>query len=620
MKNKTIDNTEVKREIIEKIYKVYEEKGSVSYKQVDKEVAEHALDKDDYVDILNELSDMHVSLSDEEERTDYESSNAEASGYISTKDDQRHINQADDPVRVYLKDISNANLLSRQGEVAIAKRIEAGKKLVRDTIFRSIPVYCMILSWYESVANKEANFSDNLDIITLWGRYPELGDITKLKAEDDDKDKEKVDQEDELEEGESNVPIRVVEEKIRKNLMKDFAAPIKLIKETVEQKQKLLKTSSAKGQKTLQDSINKNIDKLSKELEGFCFNNTFVEKIKKEVFAINASLVSQEGSFLRLASKNDIKHTVFMKSYPKLEGLLSLEKISDLGSKWATLVEKHKENVESMVKKINQVILQYNADVLELKSTVKMIEKGVYESSRAKKEMVGANLRLVISIAKKYNNRGLQFLDLIQEGNIGLMKAVDKFEYKRGFKFSTYATWWVRQAITRTIADQARTIRVPVHMIETINKVNRATRQFVHENGREPTNEELQKILNIPLDKIVKTLRIAKDPISLEMPVSDDENKLGNFLEDKKALQPIDFAVEESLKKSIGHILGTLSPREERVLRLRFGIGSSLDNTLEEVGKQFYVTRERIRQIEAKAVRKLRHPSRSKKLKSFIED
>ncbi len=620
MKNKTIDTTEVKREIIEKIYKTYEEKGFVSYKQVDKEVSEHSLDKDDYVDILNELSDMHVSLSDEEERADYESSNTDTSGYISTKDDQRHINQADDPVRVYLKDISNANLLSRQGEVAIAKRIEAGKKLVRDSIFRSIPVYCMILSWYEKVANKEANFSDNLDIVDLWGRYPELGDIAKLKAEDDDKDKEKVELEEDLEESESNVPIRVVEEKIRKNLMKDFIAPIKLIKETVELKQKLLKSSSLKTQKTLQDNINKNIDKLSKELEGFCFNNSFVENIKKEVFNINASLVSQEGSFLRLASKNDIKHTVFMKSYPKLEGLLSLEKISDLGSKWASLVEKHKENVECMVKKINEVILQYNADVLELKRTVKMIEKGVYESSRAKKEMVGANLRLVISIAKKYNNRGLQFLDLIQEGNIGLMKAVDKFEYKRGFKFSTYATWWVRQAITRTIADQARTIRVPVHMIETINKVNRATRQFVHENGREPTNEELQKILNIPLDKIVKTLRIAKDPISLEMPVSDDENKLGNFLEDKKALQPIDFAVEESLKKSIGHILGTLSPREERVLRLRFGIGSSLDNTLEEVGKQFYVTRERIRQIEAKAVRKLRHPSRSKKLKSFIED
>ncbi len=617
MKDKSVDTTEIKRTIVEKIYKLYEEKGYVTHKYLDKEILEYGLDKEDYTDILNELSDMHISLSDEEETTEYETSSD--SSYISTKDDQRHINQADDPVRVYLKDISNANLLSRQGEVAIAKRIEAGKKLVRDSIFQSIPVYYMILSWYEAVNNKEANLADKIDIIKLWERYPELGDITKLKVEEEQTEN----QEDDYsisEEADTNVPLRVVEEHIRKHVLKDLVKPIKLIKDTVSNKKKLFSIKTAKEAKTLQDKIESNIKTIAKELEGFHFHESFIEAIKDDIFNLNAKLVSQEGALLRIAMRSDINHASFIKAYSNISGLLSLDKLKAIGVKWLAMVEKHESNIQKIVDNVNQIILEYSVDTAEIKNIVTLIEKGVQESSRAKKEMVSANLRLVISIAKKYNNRGLQFLDLIQEGNIGLMKAVDKFEYKRGFKFSTYATWWVRQAITRTIADQARTIRVPVHMIETINKVNRATRQFVHENGREPTNEELQKILNIPLDKIVKTLRIAKDPISLEMPVSDDENKLGNFLEDKKALQPVDFAVEESLKKSIGHILGTLSPREERVLRLRFGIGSSLDNTLEEVGKQFYVTRERIRQIEAKAVRKLRHPSRSKKLKSFIED
>ncbi len=551
----------------------------------------------------------------------------------SSSAEEKSSDKSDDPIRMYLREMGGVELLSREGEIAIAKRIEAGKDVMINALTQSPLIGKKIFEWKELIESQQLLVRDIIDIDSTYEDFEATEDEDdsknkkKLsdkedKKENDSKDEDKKEQETPSEDDEFNVSLAKMEEEIKPRIISILDSLNKNYSKLQKyQKEKLYCLLDSKE---LSISKNKNFKKIQALLVDN-FNNLqlaphVVEELVQLHYKENKKIVSLEGVLLRLAMDNKISREEFLKYYidneinPKFESFLKENQV------WKTFFKKYKKDFSEIRERLVDFSKKIGLSVGEFKRLVSRIQKGERESRIAKKEMVEANLRLVISIAKKYTNRGLQFLDLIQEGNIGLMKAVDKFEYRRGYKFSTYATWWIRQAITRSIADQARTIRIPVHMIETINKIVRTQRQIMSEFGREPTPEELAKKLAMPLEKVRKVLKIAKEPVSLETPVGDEEDSsLGDFIEDKNALQPLDTAIQSNLSESTTKILASLTPREERVLRMRFGIGMNTDHTLEEVGLQFSVTRERIRQIEAKALRKLKHPSRSKQLKSFLE-
>jgi RNA polymerase primary sigma factor len=546
----------------------------------------------------------------------------------STTGAVKQADKSDDPIRMYLREMGGVELLSREGEIAIAKRIEAGKDVMINALTQSPLVAKKIYEWKEKIESNELLVRDIIDIDSTYEDFEASNEKKeKIKAEAETKKNKEEGKKTEKpvaaeEEDEFNVSLAKMEEEIKPKIKKIIDDLTKdYLKLQKYQKEKL---DCILASKELSISKNKNFKKIQSTLVDNFKNLQLAPNVVEEVvqahYKENKKIVSLEGVLLRLALDNKISREEFLKYYigneinPKFESFLTENPI------WRSFFKKFKNDFSEIRERLVEFSEKIGLSVGEFKKLVSRIQKGERESRIAKKEMVEANLRLVISIAKKYTNRGLQFLDLIQEGNIGLMKAVDKFEYRRGYKFSTYATWWIRQAITRSIADQARTIRIPVHMIETINKIVRTQRQIMSEFGREPTPEELAKKLAMPLEKVRKVLKIAKEPVSLETPVGDEEDSsLGDFIEDKNALQPLDTAIQSNLSESTTKILASLTPREERVLRMRFGIGMNTDHTLEEVGLQFSVTRERIRQIEAKALRKLKHPSRSKQLKSFLE-
>jgi len=560
-----------------------------------------------------------------EKKSQYQSNKKKES---SSATEEKSSDKSDDPIRMYLREMGGVELLSREGEIAIAKRIEAGKDVMINALTQSPLVGRKIFEWKEQIESQQLLVRDIIDIDSTYEDFEASEEENGLKVnkKSKDKDEKKEDQKKEgeitSEDDEFNISLAKMEEEIKPKIINILESLNKNYSKL--QKYQREKLDCLLAAKELSVSKNKNFKKIQAILVDNFKNLQLaphvVEELVQSHYKENKKIVSLEGVLLRLAMDNKISREEFLKYYigneinPKFESFLKENPV------WKSFFKKFKKDFSEIRERLVEFSNKIGLSVGEFKKLVSRIQKGERESRIAKKEMVEANLRLVISIAKKYTNRGLQFLDLIQEGNIGLMKAVDKFEYRRGYKFSTYATWWIRQAITRSIADQARTIRIPVHMIETINKIVRTQRQIMSEFGREPTPEELAKKLAMPLEKVRKVLKIAKEPVSLETPVGDEEDSsLGDFIEDKNALQPLDTAIQSNLSESTTKILASLTPREERVLRMRFGIGMNTDHTLEEVGLQFSVTRERIRQIEAKALRKLKHPSRSKQLKSFLE-
>ena len=542
--------------------------------------------------------------------------------------EEKSSDKSDDPIRMYLREMGGVELLSREGEIAIAKRIEAGKDVMINALTQSPIVAKKIYEWKELIEKDELLVRDIIDIDSTYEDFEASENEENKKKEKsinsnkESSEKKSNDATAAVEDDEFNISLAKMEEEIKPKIINILDTLTKnYIKLQKYQKEKL---DCLLASKQLSVSKNKNFKKIQSSLVDNFKNMQLaphvVEELVQSHYKENKKIVSLEGVLLRLATENKISREEFLKYYIGNEINPKFESFLNENPTWKSFFKKFKQDFNEIRERLVEFSLKIGLSVGEFKKLVNRIQKGERESRVAKKEMVEANLRLVISIAKKYTNRGLQFLDLIQEGNIGLMKAVDKFEYRRGYKFSTYATWWIRQAITRSIADQARTIRIPVHMIETINKIVRTQRQIMSEFGREPTPEELAKKLAMPLEKVRKVLKIAKEPVSLETPVGDEEDSsLGDFIEDKNALQPLDTAIQSNLSESTTKILASLTPREERVLRMRFGIGMNTDHTLEEVGLQFSVTRERIRQIEAKALRKLKHPSRSKQLKSFLE-
>ncbi len=546
----------------------------------------------------------------------------------TNNNEEKSSEKSDDPIRMYLREMGGVELLSREGEIAIAKRIEAGKDVMINALTQSPIIGKKIKEWKEQIESQQLLVRDIIDIDSTYEDFESSNDDDELKINkktknQDEKDVEKKDEENsQAEDDEFNVSLAKMEEEIKPKILNLLDSLNKNYSKL--QKYQLEKLNCLLNSKELSVSKNKNFKKIQEILVDNFKNLQLaphvVEELVQSHYKENKKIVSLEGVLLRLALDNKISREEFLKYYIGNEINPKFESFLKENPSWKAFFKKYKKDFNEIKDRLIEFSKKIGLSVGEFKKLVSRIQKGERESRIAKKEMVEANLRLVISIAKKYTNRGLQFLDLIQEGNIGLMKAVDKFEYRRGYKFSTYATWWIRQAITRSIADQARTIRIPVHMIETINKIVRTQRQIMSEFGREPTPEELAKKLAMPLEKVRKVLKIAKEPVSLETPVGDEEDSsLGDFIEDKNALQPLDTAIQSNLSESTTKILASLTPREERVLRMRFGIGMNTDHTLEEVGLQFSVTRERIRQIEAKALRKLKHPSRSKQLKSFLE-
>ena len=570
------------------------------------------------------LIDKKITLV--EKKSQYQS-NKKKDANNSTE--EKTSDKSDDPIRMYLREMGGVELLSREGEIAIAKRIEAGKDVMINALTQSPIVGKKIFEWKEEIENQQLLVRDIIDIDSTYEDFEALEDDDELKVNKKSKSKDiKKDEKNEKagestsDDDEFNVSLAKMEEEIKPKILKILESLNKNYSKL--QKYQVEKLECLLNAKELSVSKNKNFKKIQLTLVDNFKNLQLaphvVEDLVQSHYKENKKIVSLEGVLLRLAVENKISREEFLKYYIGNEINPKFESFLKQNPTWRSFFKKFKKDFSEIRERLVEFSKKIGLSVGEFKKLVSRIQKGERESRIAKKEMVEANLRLVISIAKKYTNRGLQFLDLIQEGNIGLMKAVDKFEYRRGYKFSTYATWWIRQAITRSIADQARTIRIPVHMIETINKIVRTQRQIMSEFGREPTPEELSKKLAMPLEKVRKVLKIAKEPVSLETPVGDEEDSsLGDFIEDKNALQPLDTAIQSNLSESTTKILASLTPREERVLRMRFGIGMNTDHTLEEVGLQFSVTRERIRQIEAKALRKLKHPSRSKQLKSFLE-
>jgi len=534
----------------------------------------------------------------------------------SSKEEGKTIEKSDDPIRMYLREMGGVELLSREGEIAIAKRIEAGKDVMLIALTQSPITAQQLFEWDEKLQKDEILVREIIDIDTNYMEDENTGPSAKQKNAGEDENSND-DGDDDF-----NPTLAAMESEIKPKVLQTVHILTKEYRKLIKyQKEKLdcvlnaqtFSTSKEKGYTKIVNDILENIKSLQ-------LSPSVLEELVQKHYVENKKIISLEGNLLRLAMDQKIPRNEFIKFYIGNEINPNLKKFLDTNILWKQFFTKNKEEFKNIRERLIEISHKLGMSVTDFKKLVSRVQKGEKESRIAKKEMVEANLRLVISIAKKYTNRGLQFLDLIQEGNIGLMKAVDKFEYRRGYKFSTYATWWIRQAITRSIADQARTIRIPVHMIETINKIVRTQRLILSEFGREATPEELAKKLRMPLDKVRKVLKISKEPVSLEKPVGDEEDSsLGDFIEDTKALAPLEQAIKSNLGEATTKILSTLTPREERVLRMRFGVGMNTDHTLEEVGLQFSVTRERIRQIEAKALRKLKHPSRSKQLKSFLE-
>ena len=604
-------------------------RGFITYDELSKSMGKRCRTQQNLEQGIFHIFDNNVALV--ENKSDYKVLKKKET---TTSDEDKLSEKSDDPIRMYLREMGGVELLSREGEIAIAKRIEAGQEVMLNALAQSPITARKIFAWHEKLQNNEILVREIIDIDTSYldddkgNESNATASKTEKKTSVKNNDKKKEENEGESpeeanEEDEFNISLAAMENEVKPKVLKTISNLKKNYNKLIKyQKEKLDSILNYKTFSTSKERNYKNIvNEIVKKINSLQLASSELEQLVQSHYVENKKILSLEGVLLRLAQESNISREEFVKFYVGNEINPNLKNFLNENKKWKSFFAKNKKEFLYTRDRLIEISKKLSIPVGDYKKLVSRIQKGERESRLAKKEMVEANLRLVISIAKKYTNRGLQFLDLIQEGNIGLMKAVDKFEYRRGYKFSTYATWWIRQAITRSIADQARTIRIPVHMIETINKIIRTQRLILSEHGREATPEELAKKLRMPLDKVRKVLKISKEPVSLEKQVGDEEDSnLGNFIEDQNALMPLDQAIRSNLNEATTKILATLTPREERVLRMRFGVGMNTDHTLEEVGLQFSVTRERIRQIEAKALRKLKHPSRSKQLKSFLDN